>query len=177
MQIVACSKRLIPFPIPIPSSCSSLFDLCAVCVVRAAETDVAHYLPLLGSSTCPCLHKILRIRHRRRHTRTHTHAPAAWVFGLCPFAFLRHNARLSGHNVCPSGSVPVQLPVCFRVCSGLILIPRRICWARIVAELCHGPAGRLLIFILFFFVYCCCSFLSLSLFSLSVLSLPTVRAW
>lgn len=54
---------------------------------------------------------------------------------------------------------PQVVPVC--VCSGLILIPRRICWARIVAELCPGPGGALVDFyiVFFFFVYCYSSFL------------------
>lgn len=57
--------------------------------------------------------------------------------------------------------------VCVCVCAGLILIPRRICWAGIVAELCHGLPGAC------WFLYC---FFRSFPFLFCLLSLPTVRA-
>lgn len=53
------------------------FDLCAVCVVRAAETDVAYWLSLLGSSALILPMFAQNIAHTPQtpasiHTHTHT---------------------------------------------------------------------------------------------------------
>lgn len=90
-------------------ACPSIWFMCNAAYEQpngAAVTDIAylssprHPLLLVPCYLGPpsgheaCLHKILRIR---RLCRTF------FAFRLCPFAFLRHNARLSGHNVCLYG--------------------------------------------------------------------------
>lgn len=195
MQIVACCRTRSPYsPLPHSPPLSSL--LWFMCSVRCASSwNWRCILVVLAWVLCfdiahVCTKYCAYATDAGKHTHAHTHTlantqstlTAAWVFWLCPFAFLRHNARLSGHNVCPYGPVPPlgQLPMYMSVCvcvrAGLILIPRRICWAGIVAELCHGLPGACWFLYCFFFVpfpfsfpfccgccYCCLCPLSVSL--------------